>query len=343
MSMTVRPSVARGRGVRGIANHRVGLLATVTGISVGIAGVLLFVGFGPLAGSDEPNPADAAATRPGPNVGRPSFPGFPTLPGRPGAGPSTGPGSTTGPPGDVHPNAPTDNLRRLATALRLKHKSTTGVLTVAAGLNLTNPVEVSILWDEVSPRPTRATQDYNDATGIRFIYPFPDNRGAARLVKNVITLTERTAGGEFIPYSVRSDVTIKPLYDITVSPLVATLPLNCDTVGASELIVQWRTPDDRAGEFTLDTYGGTTFTISAFAQTYTEVGQSNDLRTPNILFREEDPDSGFNGRPYLSEQRLLPGSDRNVDLLLIAGGDSNCGLRIRYSITFKLREYLYLE
>jgi hypothetical protein len=319
----------------------VSLLATVTGIGVGIAGVLLFVGFGPPAGLDEPNPADAAATRSGPTAGRPPFPGFPTRPG-PGIGPSTGPGSTTGPPSDVHPNAPTDNLRRLATALRLKHKSTTGVLTVAAGLNLTNPVEVSILWDEVSSRPTRATQDYNDATGIRFVFPFPDNGGAARLVKNVITLTERTAGGESIPYTVRSDVTIKPLYDIAVSPLVATLLDDCDTVGASEVVFQWKTPDNHDGEYTLGAYRNDTFTINGFAQTYTEVGQSNDLRAPNIQFREEDPDSGFNGRPPLSEQRLLPGSDRTVDRVLIAGGDRNCGLRIRYGITVKLREYFYL-
>jgi hypothetical protein len=253
----------------------------------------------------------------------------------------------------VHTAAATENLGRLATSLRLKHKSTTAVLTVPAGLNLTNQVEISILWDSLGRSPTRATQNYNNATGNRFLFYFPADGGAARLVQSDITLAEKSTDGQLVgTYSVLPQVTIRPLYDITVSPIVAELLVDCDTVGASEVILGWAGPDGVLDHIEISTFGRETFTVYDFARTFNEVGSSAgqistrqpELYEPLLLFREDDP-GGFHpftpARP--SSQPLLPGHDHSFDRVLFDAGDANCGLWVRYSITYVLREYPFLE
>jgi hypothetical protein len=185
--------------MRGLMDRRLGVLATVAGAAVGLAGALVFAGFGPLAGPESPsNPAEAPNARPAvSDPDRPNLPGPTSSPSMPGPssvpGRSSRPSRTDGGPSaspDAHADAQTENLRRLATALQFKYKSTTAVLRVPAGLNLTASVEISVLWDEAGLRPTRATQDYNNATGNRSLFFFPAAEGRARAVANVVTLAE---------------------------------------------------------------------------------------------------------------------------------------------------------
>jgi hypothetical protein len=328
--------------MRLLSDRRTSVLATVTGISVGIAGVLLFVRFGPTPGPQAPpDPAAKAYARPLPS--HPRIPTFPSLPGRP-PGP-TATGDRPGPSSDVpHANAPTDNLRRLATALRLKHKSITGVLTVPPGLNLTARVEISMLWDEGGPRPTRATQDYNNATGNRFIFPYPAGDSSIRKVANIATLAEFAANGEATPYAVRANVSIEPLYDLTVSALQFKMLSDCDTVGASEVNVGVRYADDQTQIYEINTYAGNTHVFTEFARAYQEIGQSSKFVKPIVGFIEQDPrangfDSAF---PPLGTPLLL-GADYTFDRLVTAINDKYCQAAIKYSVSFRLREYLYLD
>jgi hypothetical protein len=218
--------------MRGPGDRRVGVLVAVTGASALVVAMLVFAVLGFLVGPVEaPNPASApnaveaanprsVASGPGlPSQGEP--PSGPSAPAsRPStAGPSWPPGSSAGtrsPSAGAPGDAPSENLRRLAVALRFTYKSTTGLLTVPAGLNLTASVEISMMRDEVGPRPTLATQDYNNATGNRSIFLFPPGDGRARAVASVVTMAERGANGTAI-HAVWSNVTIEPLYDITVA------------------------------------------------------------------------------------------------------------------------------
>jgi hypothetical protein len=335
--------------MRVFRDRRTSILATVTGISVGIAGVLLFVRFGSAPDPTSlPEPTEAAHGTP--LSASPRRPGMPTLPPVlewPGnsAGPSGRPGASgaSGASDVPHANAPTENLRRLATALRLKHKSITGVLTVAAGLNLTAPVEISMLWDEGGSRPTRATRDYINGTGNRFIFAFPAGDGSRRAVANVVTLAERAADGEVVAtYAVRANVSIVPLYDVTVSALELKMLTDCDFAGASEVGVRVRYPDDKTDLYKLNTYEGNVHTFTAFARAYQEVGQASNYVKPTVDFYEHDP-AQFNSPIAPPGNPLLPGADYTFDRLTVATNDQYCQAGIKYSVTYRLREYLYLE
>jgi hypothetical protein len=256
------------------------------------------------------------------------------------SGPTGGPSESA----PTYADAPSDNLRLLARALRFRYKSTTGVLMVPPGLRLTAPVEISMLWDERGPKPTRATQDYNNATGNRSLFFYPIGNGLRRPVNNVVTLAERTAAGEFVAtYAVRSNVTIEPLYNVYVSNLQFTLLTDCDPAGASEVRLRWLTPSNDRGEYRASTFSGSTLNIAAFARAYTEVGVSAALQVPVILFIEEDP-NGFYGSPIANSppDQLLPGEDHSVNVV-VNSADPNCQGRIQYGVVYRFQEYPYLE
>ena len=332
--------------MRAFRNGRVSVLATVTGISVGLAGVLLFVRFGPPVGAESANPAEAANVRSAAgNPRRPplGMPSFPSLPGhRPGSSPSASAGPSAGPSAAPLVDAPTENLRKVVAAVRFKYKSTTGVLMVPPGLNLTGPVEISMLWDEGSSRPTRATQNYNNTTGNRSIFLFPAGDGGARPVANILSLRELGVDGAYT--AVRSNVTIEPLYDVTVSPLTFTLLVDCDVAFDTEVILKWRGVSGGVGAYEMSMSREQVRSVAAFGQTYQEVGQSANLQEPTVVFYDDDNIGGdFFGYPGASELPLVLGKDRTFDRHVHARNYGVCEARIQYSITYRLREYLYLE
>jgi hypothetical protein len=216
------------------------------------------------------------------------------------------------------------------------------VLTVPAGLNLTGQVEVSVQWDAGSSRPTRATQNYNNATGIRSLFLVPAGDGRARPVSSVVSLREIGVEGAYT--AVRSTVTIEPLYDVHVSALTFTLRDDCDFVGESEVVIRWASADDGQGEYEASMEKGFVRTAAAFERTYQEVGQSANLYEPVVEFYEDDFTGGSDFHRYpASGPPLELGRDRPIDHLERATNDVDCTARIQYSITFQLREYLYLD
>jgi hypothetical protein len=321
--------------VNGWKGRRVRVLATVTGISLGMAGVLLFVRFGPPPTPDSaaPNPAAAAharsaAANSGSAASTARGPGLPPPPGA----------SQNAPP-NPYGDAPTANLKRVANALRWNNKSITAVVTLPAGLNLTAPVDVSILFGAYGPR---ATQTYNNATGNRYVHNFPDRDGLKRPEELIISLMERGANGDNSAYAVRPTVQIEPLYDLSTSPLRFLLVNDCDDVGASEVLLQWLYPDYQPGKFTRGMRGGQSIDIAAFARTYLEVGQSANLKEPKFTFNEEDPGGFYSAPdPSVASPPLLPGTTRTINLTEY--GPRFCSAQLRYTVTYRLRQYLFLD
>lgn len=199
-----------------------------------------------------------------------------------------------------------------------------------------------MLWDEGSSRPTRATQNYNNATGNRSLFVFAAGDGRARPVANVLSLREPGVEGAYT--AVRSNVTIEPLYDVKVSPLTFTLQNDCDAFD-TEIVLLWRSPHGGGNRYEISMSEGQVRTAGAFEQMYQEVGQSANLQEPTVIFYDDDDVLGtdFYGYPTAATPPLVLGQDLAIDRSVDAENNSACVARIKYSITYQLREYLYLE
>ena len=88
---------------------------------------------------------------------------------------------TTGPisggtinPGPRH-DAATENLTKVANAFAAKHQKRNHARHPPAGLNLTEPVQISILFESA-----RITQDYVNSSGNHFLYNFDDGDAQLR-------------------------------------------------------------------------------------------------------------------------------------------------------------------
>jgi hypothetical protein len=309
-----------------------GVLATVAGIVVGLAGVLLFVRVGgstPDAPS-EPTPAAAVMSGSGFTGNGVRGPGIPPAPGA----------SQNAPP-QPDAGAPTANLKRVAGALLLRYRSVSVAVWLPAGLNLTARVDVSVLFDE-GGQARRVTQTYDNARGNRFLADLAEYEGARRRADVVVSLAEPN-GATAAVYAVRSTVALEPLYDILVSPLSMYLVNNCDDIGESEPHVYFRLPNGSPQDAEIGMSGGQTVQIGRFALHYREVGQSANLGQPTFAFYEEDIEFGFhNGYTPPPNPPLLPGRDRTIAFEMTAGNDNFCTAKFSYRITYKLRRYTNL-
>src|SRR5689334_17645105 len=139
---------------------RNGVLAAITVHAAAVTGGLLF------SRASQPDPLTVrdvanASTAPANGVRGPGIP--------------PAPGASQNAPPNPNSNAPTANLKQVANNLQLRVRSVSAVVTLPAGLNLTHPVSVSILFGG-----QRVTQPYNNAAGNRFPATFPANDGSRR-------------------------------------------------------------------------------------------------------------------------------------------------------------------
>jgi hypothetical protein len=146
---------------------------------------------------------------------------------------------------------------------------------------------------------------------------------------------------------VRSDVTIEPLYDVTVSPLTFTLQTDCDAFD-TEIRLFWRSAHRADGKYAYGEYefsmsGGQVRSVAAFEQRYQEVGQSAGLQELIVFFYDDELGSNEVLLPTRPTPPLVLGQDRAIDAYADAENNSACVARMQYSITYRLREYLYLE
>jgi hypothetical protein len=247
------------------------------------------------------------------------------------------PGASQNAPPDANPGASTPNLKKVANALHLDHKSVTVAVTLPPGLGVTNRVDVSVDFDERGAS-KRITQPYDNMRGNRILADLADNGGARRLAQVVISLSE--AG---VPYAVRSTVDVEPLYDIAVSPLSVYLVNDCDEFGESEPHFYFRLPNGQRRDAEIYMSGGETYPIGRFAQLYREAGQSRNLGFPTFTFNEDDPFDGvhqfYSTNPDPNQKPLLPGKSQTVNLDMTSATDNFCTAKLSYTLTYTLRRY----
>ena len=252
---------------------------------------------------------------------------------------------------------PTENLTKVINALSHRHKSLTTVITTAPGLQLTQPVEISILFISPWGTNTRLMQPYQQKFGNRFVYQDPEGEGTLRHLRMDIWVTEPKPGGGHYSYSMTWQADLDPLYDLTVSPLAFTLLSNCDYIGNSEIRFRWVYPDAPQypawNRLSFTTTKGKTVSINQFAWARTELSASviasTNLHLPAIQWSEHDPHLGtdFEGRPSFSIASL-PGKTQDFQFGLFPGQPypgpeenrgNTCIARIQYRITNNLRTY----
>jgi hypothetical protein len=289
------------------------------GIVLGLAGVLLF------ARMPAPLTLESATT----NARGPGLP--------------PPPGASQNAPPNPNPGASTANLKTVANALHLNYKSVTVVVTLPAGLGVSNRVDVSVSFDERGPHAQRVTQAYDNANGNRIVANLDPGDGQKRRAEVVISLAEANGIGDGYAavYAVRSTVDVQPLYDVTLGPLSLYLVNDCDEIGDSEPHVYFKLPSGDLDDVELSMSGGDTATVKTFARKYQEVSLATDLRVPIFRFLEEDvPMLGFYSR-HIAESgpALLPGVTKTVKFDMTAANDNFCAANFRYRITYTLLKY----
>jgi hypothetical protein len=146
--------------------------------------------------------------------------------------------------------APTAVLSSIANATVIRSRSVSTIVTVPAGLPVTNPTEISILFGLSGS--SRLTQTYDPAAGNRFVFNFDARDGSARTENVAVSLADRA--GEGAHFGFVNKVPVEALYDATLSPLTFTLVNDCDFELAglvpqnSEPVIHWG--DDRGQEAT---------------------------------------------------------------------------------------------
>lgn len=299
----------------------------------------------PMPGGAEPPTIDP---RTRPSITRPPIP--PTTGGT-SAGPMGGVGGGLTPPsaGSAPPPTfvgPTENITRVANAFSMRSKSLTIFVTVAQGLQLTQPVTISISTYGPQGGGGRVTQYYFPSTGNRFLHQDPVGDGKPRTVDVDVALTEPKPGGGVYSFTFGWRPPLDPLYDVSIGPLDFWLVKGCDVTAVNEIWFAWWRPDGSHQRFSFNTKQNEHTIINAFAWTGAETSAAMNLHMPTMEFREIDvpcfpnfTNCGFAPGMGPSDVNLVPGVTRRVFGTLTERG---CESETYYDITYNLRRYVNL-
>ena len=240
---------------------------------------------------------------------------------------------------------PTPNITAVANAIQVQAKSLNSLVTVAPGLALTKPVRISIAY--VTPWPTgndRRTQTYVPSSGNKFLYSDLEADGKPRKIHMDITLSEPKPGGGVYSYNVPVDLTLDPLYDVTISPLVFQLVVGCSNVGANQIDLHWWAPDNSKNYQTVHfaTKEGERFTIREFSWARSEVSATDNLHKVDVWYEETGIHGGFGPFPGSPKENLVPGKTQKSfpGLVNSSGSTQDCQATLDYTVTYQLRAYL---
>jgi hypothetical protein len=239
---------------------------------------------------------------------------------------------------------PTPNITAVANAIQVQAKSLNSLVTVAPGLALTKRVTISIAY--LTPWPTgndRRTQTYVPSSGNNFLYSDLEADGKARKIHMDITLSEPKLGGGVYSYNVPVDLTLDPLYDVTISPLVFRLVVGCSNVGANQIDLHWWAPDNSKNYQTVHfaTKEGETFAIREFSWARSEVSATDNLHKVDVWYEETGIHGGFGPFPGSPKENLVPGKTQTSSPGLVnsRGSTQDCQATLDYTVTYQLRAY----
>jgi hypothetical protein len=235
--------------------------------------------------------------------------------------------------------APTANLTKLANAFVQKQKSVTSLITAPAGLNLTKPVTISVSYEGGGT----TNVSYVNGSGNHFLHNFASNNGVAAYRGISVNLDEQVSATQHQLFRIQYLPLVQPLYDVRVSNLAFHLNNDCDWIGDSEPVVQWKDPAGHYGEADFSLGGGDNRTITGFAHTYYEVGQLNQLHTPYVQWWEDDGILSVGAvLPNVTTPNLVFGPSFTVNHNVSELSGQSCSARLSYSVTKTLRWYPYL-
>ena len=237
--------------------------------------------------------------------------------------------------------APTQNLANLSRNMWVASKSVDAAVHFDRGLTTPGAnVLITVSFTDRQGVWARITQNYNNTSGNRFATTFDVFEGGARQVLVDASMTERTATGATYTYHAGRSFSMRPLWDVTLSPLKFTLLSDCDSVGDSEIWLYF-SHSAAYGTVLFDLSAGQSHFVNEFAKTWTEVGVSDDLRVPIVHFSEQDPwapTKTYSGQ-QLSEYRLLPPGFSYHESYVVSESGNQCQARIEYDNIFTLRHY----
>jgi hypothetical protein len=234
--------------------------------------------------------------------------------------------------------APTANHEALARNTTTNARGVNAAVRFAAGVTSSNAqVTLSVAFGS-SPA---SSQTYSYSSGNRFSTVFPIGNGAARWESIAITMVEKTSTKTTATFTMTRSVSIRPLWDVSISPLKMTMLNDCDTWiqgSAGEVDVNFAT-SAAWGTVSFTLGSGESRWINEFAANWTEVGVSNDLRVPKVWWDENDWDKpDVWGDSTTSDERILPGNTRTLTWDAAEyGGD--CTARFTYTINLTPRYY----
>jgi hypothetical protein len=271
-------------------------------------------------------PAAPATADPGPVVDGAPTPAGTAAVRLPGGGAATGPTTgANGPASGPGVDAPSNNLAWIAGALESRSRSTTAQLTVPAGIPVTNPVEISVLFGD-----HRISQTYNPATGNRFRHDLPTLDGTKRRETARVHLVDKAPGGK--TYTMPVQIDIEPLYDVTVSPLDLRILTRCDLVDPVNVEVWWQNVEGNVRNWREDVL--VSGRVQPFSEAWFEVSAAESLLVPQVAWHDDDL-GGFAAPAFPGTgDPLLPGPSWVQDE---AGRECNAALT--YSKTTTLRTY----
>jgi hypothetical protein len=235
--------------------------------------------------------------------------------------------------------APTANLTKLANAFVQKQKSVTSLITAPAGLNLTKPVTISVSYEGGGT----TNVSYVNSSGNHFLHNFASNNGVAAYRGISVNLDEQVSATQHQLFRIQYLPLVQPLYDVRVSNLAFHLNNDCDWIGDSEPVVQWKDPAGHYGEADFSLGGGDNRTITGFAHTYYEVGQLNQLHTPYVQWWEDDGILSVGAViPNVTTPNLVFGPSYTVSRNFSELSGQSCSAKLTYSVSKTLRWYPYL-
>jgi hypothetical protein len=230
---------------------------------------------------------------------------------------------------------PTPGLTALFRGITVKARSVSAVVHAPAGLAVTNPTEISVLFGN---RRVSQTYDRKAGTTIAFNYPVGDGRQRNEVL--TINLTEQGLTGA-VAYHWNRLVVIEAEFEVTVSDLTFTLLNDCDPIGNSEPVVN--IADDRdVVDVELSMSADEVRHLHQLSRHVPAAKVRDGLIMPQLSFFEDDLGGFHQQSDKPTGPALLPGTSRRVQFDRADPGDEFCNAHFDFQIGIDLLTFTSL-
>jgi len=307
------------------------LRALLVGVAVGAVAATIAIASNRSGGSTPTTPVAAtasAATRPNSPLRAKTQVGGDTHGNPSGNATFNGNDQGTGDP-------PTPGLTALFKGITVKSRSVSAVVHAPAGLAVSNPTEISVLFGN-----RRISQPYDRKAGTTIAFNYPVGDGKAHNEVLTINLTEQAPTGA-VPFHWNRLAVLEPLFEVTISDLTFTLLNDCDPIGNSEPVVN--IADDRdVVDVELSMSADEVRHLHQLSRHVPAAKVSDGLIVPQLSFFEDDIGGFHQTSDKPTGPALLPGTSRHVQFDAADPGDEFCNARFDFQIGIDLLTFTSL-